>query len=244
MRSGEKDVHHAMKRKKLPAFISNPWLVDFFQSKPGRVLSNWILQGMLYMNPVEVAVKLGLDVLLTVIWWFLIGRPHFMAGWLAAWLLAHTTNWLINGQPIAMRRHMDWGRNDPRRFIDYIESLERRLQKKSYLAAAASFGSLSRGGYKETSDIDLRVVMQPGMVNRLRAAIFCLVERLRAAICRFPLDLYAFDLEELLHKMSRDEVPVIFSDPDTMLRRVYAENVNFQDFRENFRRDVLGETLS
>lgn len=199
-----------MKRKKLPSFIRHPLLIEFFQSKPGRILSNWIIQGMLYMNPVEVVVKIALDVLLTGLWWFLIGQPHYAGGWVVAWLLAHTTNWLINGQPVAMRRHLDWGKNDPRRFIEYIESLERRLQKKSYLAAVASFGSLSRGGYKETSDIDIRIVMRAGIFNRLRAAIFCLAERLRAAFSRFPLDLYAFDLEELKHKMSRDEVPVIF----------------------------------
>ena len=131
-----------MKRKKLPSFIRHPWLVEFFQSKPGRILSNWVLQGMLYMNPVEVAVKLGLDALLTVLCWALIGRPHSAIGWLAAWLLAHTINWIVNGQPIAMRRHLDWGKNDPRHFIDYIETLERRLRKQSCLAAAASFGSL------------------------------------------------------------------------------------------------------
>lgn len=232
-----------MKRKKLPPFISNPWLVEFFQSKPGRILSNWVLQGVLYMNPVEVVVKFGLDILLTVLCWILIGRPHSVIGWLAAWLLAHTINWLINGQPIAMRRHLDWGKNDPRRFIDYIETFERRLQKQSYLAAAASFGSLSRGGYKDTSDIDLRVVMRPGLVNRLRAAIFCVVERLRAAINQFPLDLYAFDLEELLRKMSREEVPVIFYDPDGMLAHVYKDRVGFPIFRADFRRRVLGETV-
>lgn len=233
-----------MKQKKLPSFIRHPWLVEFFQSKSGRILSNWVLQGMLYMNPVEVAVKLGLDALLTVLWWLLIGRDHSALGWLVAWLLAHTTNWLINGQPIAMRRHMDWGRNDPRRFIDYIEALERRLQKRSYLAAAASFGSLSKGGYKDTSDIDLRVVMRPELVSRLRAAIFCVAERLRAAINRFPLDLYAFDLEELLRKMSREEVPVIFYDPDDMLAHTYKEWVGFPVFRADFRRNVLGETIT
>jgi len=233
-----------MKQKKLPSFIRNPWLVEFFQSKPGRVLSNWVLQGMLYMNPVEVAVKLGLDVLLTVLWWLLIGQQPSAMIWLAAWFLAHTTNWLINGQPVAMRRHLDWGRNDPRRFIDYIETLERRLQKQSCLAAAASFGSLSKGGYKDTSDIDLRVVMRPGLVNHLRAAIFCVVERLRAAINWFPLDLYAFDLEELLRKMSREEIPVIFYDPDGMLAQTYKERVSFPVFRADFRRRVLGETIS
>lgn len=199
---------------------------------------------MLYMNPVEVAVKLGLDATLTVTWWVLLGCRYSATGWLIAWLLAHTSNWLINGQPIAMRRHLDWGRNDPRMFIDYIEGLEQRIRRRPYLAAAASFGSLSRGGYKDTSDIDLRVVMRRGLINRIRAALFCVMERLRAAIKQFPLDLYAFDLEELLRKMSRDEVPVIFYDPDDMLARVYEERVSFPIFRVNFRRNVLGEAIT
>jgi len=231
-----------MKEKKLPSFVRDPLVYGFFQSKPGRLLSNWALQGMLYMNPVEIVYKLFLDVVITVPVWMLL--PINDEPWrvLSAWIIAHTINWIINCQPIALLWHLDWGRNDARHFIEYIEELERRIQGRSYLAAAASFGSLSRGKYKDTSDIDIRVVLQPGWLQRLRAANYCFIERVRAAINHFPLDLYAFDLDEMKNKMNKDEVPVIFVDPEGLLRETYAETVPFKDFRQRFRREILGET--
>ncbi len=230
-----------MKQKKLPGFVKNPLAFAFFQSKVGRIFSNWVLQGMLIMNPVEVAYKLGLDGVLTVILWMLVISDPTAAGWMVAWLLAHTVNWVINCQPVALCFHLDWGKNDARHFISYIEGLEKRIQGRSYLAAAASFGSLSRGKYSDRSDIDIRVVMQGGILDRIRAANFCFWERLRAAFALFPLDLYAFDLEEMRRKMKPDEVPVIFWDPHNLLTRTYQETVAFPAFRDSFRRNILGQ---
>jgi hypothetical protein len=230
-----------MKRKKLPSFIKHPVLVEFFQTKMGRMVSSWLMQGMLYMNKTEIIYKLSLDVIFTFAWWFLAVTIPSVTGWLIAWFLAHTTNWVINGQPVAMCRHFDWGKNDPFRFISYIEKMERRIQNRPYLAAAASFGSLSKGMYKETSDIDIRVVLGKGIIGHIRAANYCFLERARAAASLFPLDLYAFELEEMKHKMNENEVPVIFSDPLGLISNAYRETVPFNVFRQRFRRDILGE---
>jgi len=204
-----------MKEKKLPSFVRNPLIYRFFQSKPGRLLSNWILQGMLYMNPVEIAFKLALDIVLTVVIWALLFGQHGLVDWFVSWMLAHTVNWIINCQPVALLRR--------------------------YIAAAASFGSLSRGRYGDRSDIDMRFVLRGGLLQRLRLAGYCLIERLRAAIHGFPLDLYAFDLDEMQRKMNADEVPVIFYDPDSLIGQSYRESVVFNDFRARFRASVLGE---
>ena len=81
-----------MKRKKLPAFISNPVLIEIFQTRPGRVFTNWVLQGMLYMNPIEVIYKLLLDLaLMSVILFYLM--PDFgSVSIMLAFLIAHTIN--------------------------------------------------------------------------------------------------------------------------------------------------------
>ncbi|HFD79162.1 MAG TPA: nucleotidyltransferase domain-containing protein [Gammaproteobacteria bacterium] len=230
-----------MKEKKLPSFVRNPLMYRFFQSRPGRILSNWVLQGMLYMNPVETGYKLFLDVVMAALIWLLVPIEDNGLRILFSLLVAHTINWLINCQPIALLRHLDWGENDASHFIEYIEGLERRIQGRSYLAAAASFGSLSKGKYSNTSDIDIRVVFADGLLNRLRAAHYCFMERFRAALHRFPLDLYAFDLEEMKSKMNEDEVPVVFTDPQHLIRNTYRETVPFEEFRLRFRKMVLGE---
>lgn len=230
-----------MKEKKLPSFVRNPFVYKFFQSKLGRLLSNWALQGMLYMNPVEIIYKLFLDVVIAIPVWMLSPIQEEPSRALLAWIIAHTINWVINCQPIALLWHLDWGKNNALHFIQYIEELERRIQNRPYLAAAASFGSLSKGKYKDTSDIDIRVVLRSGWLQRLRAANYCFIERVRAAINYFPLDLYAFDLDEMKNKMNKDEVPVIFADPEALLQNSYAETVLFKDFQQRFRREVLGE---
>lgn len=224
-----------MKEKKLPPWLKNPYLYRFFQSKTGRIFSNWVLQGMLYMNPIEITYKLALDVIMVWILLALAFAEVTIESIVISFIIAHTINWIINCQPIALVRHLDWGQNDPHKFIEHIEGLHKRIQGKSFLIASASYGSLSRGNYKPTSDIDIRVIMKPGFLNSLRAAHFCFIERVRAAWHRFPLDLYAFTLQEALGKMNPKEPPVIFYDPESALRNSYPEVVGFQEFRTNFR---------
>lgn len=228
-----------MKRKKLPGFIQNPILVEIFQTRPGRVFTNWVLQGMLYMNPVEIVYKLLLDVViaLTIIWIFFESLDIYQI--LISLIIAHTINWVINCQPVALLMHMDIGKNNAEKFIDYIGGLEKRIKTKKYLSACASYGSLSVGGYKPTSDIDIRVIMKKGLISKIRAAHFCFIERFRALFVFFPLDLYAFNIEEIHKKMSPKEPPVVFSDPDGVLKQTYNELVSFEDFDKQFREHVL-----
>lgn len=231
-----------MKRKKLPSWIQHPLVVEFFQTRLGRIISNWVLQGMLYMNPVEIIYKLALDVVLALVLVSVVFQNAGIASIFASVLIAHTANWILNCQPVALLMHIDVGKNNPKKFIRYIEKLERRIQGRPYIAAAASYGSLSKGNYKPKSDIDIRIVMRANKFQRFQAAQFCFFERVRALFSFFPLDLYAFDLDEMKRKMNDDEVPVIFMDEEGILAEAYRETVKFGDFRDRFKRDVLGES--
>lgn len=232
-----------MKAKRLPGFVRHPGLAACFQSRAGRIASNWVLQGMLYMNPIETGFKLALEAVLLLAWRALLSGVPGVEGWAWALVLAHTSNWVLNGQPVAMLRHLDWGRTDPRHFIAYIEALQRRVGRCGVLLGAAAFGSLSRGGFKATSDLDLRLVLRPDLPSRVALAGFCFLERIRAAVAGFPLDLYAFDLEELRRKMSPNEVPVIFADPQGVVGRAYETWVPFAEFVERFRRSHVAGGL-
>lgn len=228
-----------MKRKKLPGFIKNPLLIEIFQTRLGRIFTNWVLQGMLYMNPVEILYKMFLDVILSLLIWFLFIQDMNFMGWLITLIIAHTINWIINCQPVALLMHIDIGKNNAEKFISYIEKLENRIKQKDYLAACASYGSLSIGNYKPTSDIDIRVIMKNDLWSKIRAANFCFLERVRAFFAFFPLDLYAFTLDEVQVKMSPKEPPVLFHDPFGILKETYKELISFEDFRKQFREVVL-----
>ena len=228
-----------MKVKKLPGFIKNPIIVAIAQTRIGRVFTNWVLQGMLIMNPVEIAYKLCVDIVLMLL--ILVFSTQGMTGYDVgiAFLIAHTINWIINGQPIALLMHLDIGKNNAVNFISYIEKLEKRIKKKKYLAACASYGSLSVGNYKPTSDIDIRVIMKKDMWSKVRAANFCFIERVRAFLAFFPLDLYALTVDEVQIRMSPKEPPVIFCDPTNILKSIYKELISFEEFDKNFREVVL-----
>lgn len=185
------------------------------------------------MNRYELLYKLLLDAFLTIC----IGSFVPFSGpgfWLLAWLLAHTFNAIFNFQPIAVMRHMGLGETDPKDFIDYVSKLHERINGKAFLQGAASYGSLSRGMFKKTTDLDIRFLMVPGVINGIRSSNFAFVERVRALLHRFPLDLYAFTLPELLSKMRRDEIPVVFYDPDGLIRESYKEVLSFQTFCKAF----------
>ena len=228
-----------MKRKKLPSFINNPVLVEIFQTRLGRVFTNWVLQGMLYMNPIEIIYKLLVDVVLTFVISFYVLQNLSPIGIGLSLLIAHTFNWIINGQPVALLMHIDIGRNNAEHFIAYIEKLEKRIKTKKYLAACASYGSLSVGNYNPKSDIDIRIIMKNDLWSKVRTANFCFIERVRAFLAFFPLDLYAFTLDEVQVKMSPKEPPVLFYDPSGILKDTYKELIDFKDFDTNFREVVL-----
>lgn len=228
-----------MKRKKLPSFVSNPILIEIFQSRLGRVFTNWVLQGMLYMNAVEIIYKLFIDVVLTLVFSIYVLQDTSLIGIGLSLFIAHTINWIINGQPVALLMHLDIGSNNAEHFISYIEKLEKRIKTKKYLAACASYGSLSVGNYNPKSDIDIRVIMKDDLWSKIRAANFCFIERVRAFPVFFPLDLYAFTLEEVQVKMSPKEPPVLFYDPTGLLKETYGELIDFKDFATNFREVVL-----
>ncbi len=186
------------------------------------------------MNPVEIAYKIILDIVMAGLIWVIFFNVATPWNIIIVLAIAHTINWLLNCQPVALMWHLDWGRNNPHDFITHIEGLHERLGNQSYLQASAAYGSLSIGNYKPTSDIDIRVIMRPGIINQLRAANFCFLERVRAAWHRFPLDLYAFTLGEVLRKMNPKEPPILFYDPDGILLKSYPKTVKFEEFTREF----------
>lgn len=196
------------------------------------------------MNRVEIVYKLMVDVILTAliaVFFFSEGGADEInaTNLILSFLLAHTINWIINGQPVALLMHIDIGSNNAEYFIRYIERLEKRIKKKTYFAACASYGSLSVGNYNPKSDIDIRIIMKESLWSQVRTANFCFWERVRAFLSFFPLDLYAFTLEEVKRKMSPKEPPVIFSDAESILKDTYDDLISFDEFNDTFKRVVL-----
>lgn len=175
------------------------------------LLRYWLVQGVMYMNWVERLHRFSLEALLVVLLAWLLG--FFGTGmwvWVAAFLLGHTLNGIFNGHPFAVLAH-DAGVHsvcyyrDRDRFLSYVEYMQARLDREQpeYLAGALIFGSIVRGVFRPTSDLDIRYIAMPGFLNALKTAHIVFLERFRATLKGFPMDIYMFlDPQETAAKMN------------------------------------------
>lgn len=176
------------------------------------VPGNWVFQGMRYMNGYELAFKLLLDGALTVA----LATPPLIADpvprWTAAFLAAHTINWLINGHIFVLARYFHAVRRDTKDFHQYVESLRERGHARKYLEAVAIYGSYARDALTGTSDLDVRFIVARGWKSAVAGTFYCFLERFRAFLRLFPLDIYCSVELDGLRKLSSDESPVILFD--------------------------------
>ena len=107
------------------------------------------------------------------------------------------------------------------------------IENKKYIAAAIAYGSLSRGCYKSTSDIDIRLV--PAVGGWWKTSLYAVWLRLWAFFNRYPLDMYCYDPEVLVKKMRSDELPIMVSEKDKCMFGWYPKRVEFDIFVKIFK---------
>lgn len=178
------------------------------------VVMHWTFQSLLYMDPTERWFKLALDLVLAVplglglsVW------VHPIVAWWAAILVAHTMNFLFNGQLWGVLKHYGLVRHTPAGFDTYVQGFCQRAAHESAIQYVAVYGSLVRSEWSSTSDFDARIVRHPGLGNGLKSCWFLLVERSRALISRFPIDVYVLDSKDSLKKLRSDEKPLLVAGP-------------------------------
>jgi len=179
------------------------------QHAPLAVAAHWMFQSLLYMDRTERRFKLSLDLGLTLIGGLALSvwLPGRIA-WPAAFLLAHTLNFLFNGQLWGVLKHYGWINHTYEAFTDYVQALHKRAQAEPAIRCLMIYGGLSRRQWTPSSDLDARIVRQPGFINGLRVCCFLLHERSRALLARFPLDIYILDPETSLRKLNPKERPI------------------------------------
>jgi predicted nucleotidyltransferase len=180
--------------------LKSPWVA---------VASHWTFQSLFYMDPTERWFKIGLDLLLTVAGALLLGiwLPGVVP-WAMAFALAHTLNFLFNGQLWGVLKHFGLVSFSADQFGQYTQGLRQRARSEPSIRRFLVYGSLVRGEWSSSSDLDARVLRHPGLVNGLRSCWFLMRERTRALFARFPLDIYVADSERSLGKLCPEESAV------------------------------------
>lgn len=207
-------------KKHLPIYLNVLNFKQLLSNNFSIIITYWFFQSIRYSNLRETIFKIFLTVILFV--FFLI---YFNP--LISIIIAHSLNAILNGHFPAMLVHMGVGSPSPVSFIKYIEKLHLRLNKSKNIEFIYAYGSLSKGNYKPTSDIDIRIV--PKNQNWIRCLLILWRERFFALISWFPLDIYAFSIPELSKKMRNDEPPINFGENN--LNILYQNSVTFEDFK-------------
>ncbi len=211
-------------KKHLPKKLQSTWFGELCRFGFMIFLSAWILQGIRIMNWREATLKVALTVIPTAI--LIMFGVHFIL----AFIIAHTLNFAFNGQLYAMYTHMGATNVTPQHFLEITELFAQTCATKSYLNAAIAYGSLSRGCFKSTSDIDLRLIPQKGELNWWKCVLFAFGLRIISFLKGYPLDLYVYDPAVVVKRMRTDELPIMLYERDGYMKEWYPERVEHNEF--------------
>lgn len=175
------------------------------------IVSNWTFQGMLYADKTERSFRLLLDCLMTlVLYTFFINLVlDQYTGLVFSFFIAHTVNWIFNGQLFVLSRYIGFKPRKSNNFCKFLSELKYRAEREKSIQLIAVYGSMSRKELSENSDLDVRIVRKKGFLNGLRACLFGFSERMRALFNSFPLDLYIIDSTDHLYKIRKDEAAIV-----------------------------------
>lgn len=223
-----------IKKKKVPKWLTNRFLVNLFQSKIGIVMTNWLNQGMTYMLFEEFLLKIIIDLVLfgTISAFLSLFNIHSFLNYLISFLFAHTLNWLINGHFFNLIRYLGYTGKGYNWLISYPDKIKQRLQKRKAISAVAIYGSISRQDANHNSDVDIRVVSQPGLINTFLVSWFVFTERFFAFFVKFPIDVFMVTQTRGLEKLRTDEPPIILFDNNGYLRKSYDKYIWFEDIKK------------
>ena len=194
------------------------------KTKLAVIASNWVFQGMRYMNIYEISLKLLIDVLIAfILLRFLLDEISLIPAILIALIIAHTINWVINGHIFVLMRYVAPVPKTEKHFEDFITKMKVSALRWKSVDGVAIYGSYCRGALHKYSDLDVRVITSPGVSNAIYGSIFCFYQRLIAFFQIFPLDVYCCDKMEFLDQLRDDEKPFILIDHSGRLSKRYGE---------------------
>lgn len=217
-------------KKKLPKKFQGTILDEWIRYGFLTILSAWFFQGMLYANWRENVIKISLDIIITIL-------LSLIIPWWMSLFIAHTLNYMFNAQAKAVYNHMGAGNKPAIDFYNSTLAMRNRLEKTNCLMSVIAYGSLSRGCYKPTSDIDVRFIPKPGEWNYWKACFWTLKERCISFLTGYPLDSYVFTLEHTQRVMRSDELPILILERDDTVKKLYPKRIEWKEWCNVFKRE-------
>lgn len=197
--------------------------VDFF-----RLIRHWGHQSFRYLDRTERIARIIFELAPTLVTFifsyflFDVSITNFKI-WIICLFLSHTINWVFNSNWRAcLLFSIPWARNPGgKATLSYIQNLKERLESNKSISSALIYGSLARNEWNSRSDIDIRFVRTPGLLNSITSICLLVRERFIAVINKQPLDAYLVDGTSFINKLRKDEKPIIIIDRHGEIQKEY-----------------------
>ncbi|OLQ76112.1 hypothetical protein BIT28_19045 [Photobacterium proteolyticum] len=166
------------------------------------LLSNVLFQGARYMEFGELLYKLSITIFLSTALYFS-GLDVFFSI-----CLGHVGNYIFNGQFFVVYRYLFASKVLTKSKVEYVLDCCSNLSDSKHIRDVLFIGSLCRNTLKESSDIDIRIFHNSGLISSLFA--YCQATKLRflGLIYRVPVDVFCFSNLSFLNKIDEREVPL------------------------------------
>jgi len=216
-----KIAFETIERTEVYAHVKLPLFRQLVKNRYVTLASNWTFQGLLIKTWGERFFLFMLNLIFAFPIFILLSFPlHQVTAAILAVIIAHTLTWAFNGCIWASLKFTGASYNTARS-IKFITNLEKgEMNTFGSISAIVAFGSLSRGEFTETSDIDMQIVRTPGIFNWVKANAFGFYLRSVAFLRKIPLDLYVLDgVNQIGRHISPHEPPIVVYDPTNALSK-------------------------
>ena len=150
----------------------------------------------------------------------------FYHNFYVSFLIGHSLNYVLNGQFFVVYRYLGSGRTMSRKKLENFLSLINKnidiYEPKDILFT----GSFCRGKMSKTSDLDIRIYHEKGILNSLKAYFFASKLRFKGLFLKFPIDIFCFSELTFLDKLDKIEVPANFLNDKSILKK-YPSTINY-----------------
>lgn len=190
------------------------------------LLKQWIHQGFTYLDKTEMYCRIVWEsalFLFTGIWLLRIAGLDIIRAGVVSFFIVHTLNWIFNYNFWTCMTFTFPQIKNPGNAatIRYLEKLQKRMIKYNAVGGCMLYGSISRQKWHNKSDLDMRILRKPGLLNAIAGYLIVFSERVLAVFSMQPLDLYLADSTAFLLKMRTDEFPVFLKNSDERLYHQY-----------------------
>jgi len=201
------------------------------------VVSNWLSQSIIHADKTEKIYKITFSILASIFFIFVF-KGFFNLSWVQSIIVGalsgHTFNWAVNNNfyNIVVHRLL-LSSLDKQDAFKYLDSLADRLKDNSSILYATTHGSICNGNLKPSSDIDVALVRNKGLLNAFKSIFFVIMEKKIADRMGIPLEIYLIDEHmKAVERFKNEKNPIVIHDPGSIVDKYYTDKLSIAEAKK------------